>query len=377
MYGYENTLEYMPANEGVMDSIKEWAKKVGAMIIEAGREIKMHMSNIFASLKASRASAADAVKASSEASSIINKLESEIEALINSCINNINTLQNHYTEITGAAKRRELKDANPDLDDDMLDLQASTDPSVKRTGQYTHKKGMGKLYEKENKLTKDDINKWNGLTNIKSELAQSFKQNADTAVKIRAQLNELTTMPLSYKVLKDGYNALKGIFIANGKFGESWNRIVIAHDWSVGPIRSYLAKVVQMYKTGVNAANALGRKLNAKKVRNDEGNFEENANRSGKTEKINAMNARKIRSDYAKSLKTQSKANTKSNTNDDYDVDDAEDAVNVDAMMESTYNDGYAQAFIDMGIDLDEIAVESAYDDGYYQAMADMGYVNE
>lgn len=297
MYGYETTIRYMPATEGnVGDAIKSWGKQVLAFIQNCGKRIKEFIMNIVNSIKAKRASKDEALVSSRESVTIVANISNNIKALLDSCIDNIVSLSLAYENTLS---------------------HNETNASYKRADIDVHK-GMDKLYKKQNGLNSDDIKKWN---ETKIKLASEFKKNAETAEDMREKLNKLRSMPLTLDALKNGYTELKGIFGKNNKFEREWNVIIMGHDWATGEIRGYLGKVVSMYKMGINATNALGKQLSAKKVRDNEGVYQKNEHAS-KYQKEKAANLRKIRKEYREM--------PNSSNDDEFDFDDDEVIIDID-----------------------------------------------
>ena len=369
MYGYDNTIDYMPATEGIGD----WARGVLDWIREQGKNIKAFIDKIVAKIKKfmHKPTADEYKDDSAKAPTLINEISNNIGKLIRNCVNSINNLYDDYQNLLS-------KDSEP--------APFFTDKPINvknvRKSKVTAHKGMDKLYEKQNELSASDKKKWNKR---KDSYYKEFADYSKISVELREKLTELSGMALSYNALKTGYTTLKSIFGMNGKFGTEWATIVVGHDWSTGEIRKHLNNVVKMYKTGINATNALGRKLSATKTRDDNGKPVDNPNEmeyNKKTDTEKAITAKYMRK-VARKNGDDRKAYTDARYvvseeslsifNDDYfatedcDIYDEE----LGMALEDAYNDGYAQALLDMDADPDDIAEENVdmFDDYYDEAM--------
>ena len=266
MYGYESSLDYMPATEG---KVGDWFHGVLAKIKKVGIAIKDFIVGVGNKIKHALKNATNAAYAKDNATTIVSGLGAKISKLLDDCCDSIATLKSEYAKV-GAS------DEGGNFD-------------------YDAHKGMGKLNKK---ADKDAVKNWN---ESKVTLAKTFKEYAKTATEIRNDISSINSKKLDVDSLKAGYKQLKDIFVSNQAFAKQWETVVMAHDWSTGKIRGYLGKVVKMYQTGVNAVNTYGKLLNKNNVssiKDYDSDVDGNAVEIGSTDvksDAKAMNAKEIR----------------------------------------------------------------------------------
>lgn len=288
MYGYDTL--HINAMEGVGSNIKSWCNTILGWIRTQCEKIRGWMTGIKDSISnwlKSRKPSADEIKdASSKAPDIIKDIEYDVTELIKSCITNVYDLQIVYDNTTKAGFSRMYKNSGDGVITASLkasynrhysDLHTpgSSDKKFKwmddmpiKFNNYGGTNGMDKLYEKENHLNQDDVLEYNIEKLIQEK---NFEKNSKDAIALKDRLNTLNDMPLSYNALKTGYNTFKNLFSINKEFGTTWSEIIMMHDWATGKIKTYLQDVIDVYKIGVAATNALGKRLTHIRVANDEG----------------------------------------------------------------------------------------------------------
>lgn len=274
MYGYESSLDYMPATEG---KVGDFFSGILAKIKKAGEFIRNCLTDLGAKIKHAFKNATDAAYATTHASKVVNDLGKNIRELLDDCCASIVTLKDEYAKVG-------TSDEGGNFD-------------------YDAHKGMGKLSKDADKAA---VKNWKEQTNgsfdkSKVTLARTFQGYAKTANKIRADLKSINASKLNVDALKAGYKQLKDIFVTNQEFGTKWKTIVMAHDWATGKIRSYLGKVVKMYQTGINAVNTYGKlltKKNVSSIKDYDSDIDGNTVEIGSTDVKSdnkAMNAKEIR----------------------------------------------------------------------------------
>lgn len=255
MYGYDALL-IDAANENITEFIS-FSKKVLKIIKDAGALIKDFMTKIYHKIRLIVAPKEKVITSSMNAIILIDDIKTGVVSLIESCYLHIRKLRNLYIDFNnGTNEFKRDKTGNTSV------------RSMTTTG------GLD-IIPTDTNISVDDYRRWN---EYKSEFAVLFKEHATNANTLKHKLREFLLMPVSYDVLKSGYNAFKEIFNENGKFGNTWKTIIVASDWATGDIRSHLAKVVKLYQSGVMITNVLGKKLTAKMVRDSEGNLIDNPN---------------------------------------------------------------------------------------------------
>lgn len=158
---------------------------------------------------------------------------------------------------------------------------------------------------------------FNDIFNDYANIMQSFGKHADEIKGALAQLKSIQS--LSDDDIKRGYEALKSIYNANGKFGSSWSDVATVYEFvdSESKIKKILGKIVDMYNFGIKTTKYLGTKIMAevdKEVTSAEVNSENLAtlkkwrsmNESAIISRLydaayeSAMNDIKMRSEYIK-----------------------------------------------------------------------------
>ena len=158
---------------------------------------------------------------------------------------------------------------------------------------------------------------FNDVFNDYASIMQSFGKHADEIKDALAQLKSMQS--LSDDDIKRGYEALKSIYSANGKFGSSWSDVSTVYEFvdSESKIKKILGKIVDMYNFGIKTTKYLGTKIMAevdKEVTSAEINSEDLAalkkwrsmNESTIISRLydaayeSAMNDIKMRSEYIK-----------------------------------------------------------------------------
>lgn len=150
-----------------------------------------------------------------------------------------------------------------------------------------------------------------------ASIMRSYDKHADKIKNALAQLKSMQS--LSDDDIKRGYEALKSLYSANGRFGSSWSDVATVYEFvdSESKIKKILGKIVEMYNFGIKTTKYLGTKIMAevdKEVTSAEVNSEDLAtlkkwrsmNESAIISRLydaayeSAMNDIKMRSEYIK-----------------------------------------------------------------------------
>lgn len=293
MYGFDYELE--PATEGigsffetVFKKIKDTAEKIKQFIKDVGLRIKRMVGAV-----TKEQSVAD----SNEVTTKIKEIGESIANILNLCSKEIDDLYAAYKEV-GATK--EVEDTK--MDSDVNGNVVTTTEKVKRTD-FTA--GMGKL-DSEKAKNSELMAKWD---QAKQTIGANLAKQKGEAEKVSMKLKELNSYgPLGINATKNGYNELRSIFDANGKFGAGWKKIKIAAEWSTGYIKEALNKVVSIYDVGVRATDAFGRRLTRGFVRSDDGTKMDKADIKGTKSEYKELNKIYASNKSSRNISTKRKA---------------------------------------------------------------------
>ena len=294
MYGYEMDYDYMePATEG----IRSFFESVLDMCRKAGQMIKEFIDKVAYALKKMVNDPDTVKKESGKASAEIKKIGKDIEQLLKNTCGDIDMLVIGWTNF---AKAKDVKTSNV--------KQRNAHMKNLRDGKYvafaeTDDRGRGKV-------TSVDFSKTDGMSAdldtkamekngeikaqwqaVEAKLGRSFAESEKTATEISARLKGLSQYGrLTYNATKNGYDSLRDIFNANGKFGDQWKKVQSAAEWATGPIKVSLNKIVSMYKVGISATQAFGRRLERGNVAKNNGEAYSMKERKGIMAEGKAMN---------------------------------------------------------------------------------------
>ena len=233
MYGFDYS--YEPAMEGssFFNAVKE-------LIRETKEKIKDFMEKVKTKLRRLMGNKDQIVEDSAEAIKIVKELGETIGKMLTTASDLIDKLYSAYQQTADKSAQHEDK--------------ASNGQSIYTTD-FSRYGGMDK-----HKASNDaNGQKWR---EAKVYLGEQFADVGKTAEECKDKLKDLQRMgKLSYDATKQGYDGLRQIFNANGKFENEWKKVQVAADWSTGSIKESLNKVVSLYKLGVNATNAYGNRL--------------------------------------------------------------------------------------------------------------------
>lgn len=275
MYGYEMDYDYMePATEG----IRSFFESVLDMCRKAGQMIKEFIDKVAYTLKKMVNDPDTVKKESGKASAEIKKIGKDIEQLLKNVCGDIDLLVIGWSSF---AKAKDVKTANS--------KQRNAHMKNLREGKYV---AFGETDDKgKAKVTSVDFSKTDGMSAdldtkamekngeikaqwqaVEAKLGRSFAESERTATEISARLKGLSQYGrLTYNATKNGYDSLREIFNANGKFGDQWKKVQSAAEWATGPIKVSLNKIVSMYKVGISATQAFGRRLERGNVAKNNG----------------------------------------------------------------------------------------------------------
>lgn len=272
MYGFDQDVAMMPASEGVMSIFDAVLKKIK----ETAENIKQFMRDLVAKIKrlTGRTNKDEALADSKQAIDTIKEIKESITSLLDDCCISIDKLYDAYKEV-GQSKFVDItsdkaKDVDPGYSERVLEYKdgKSKNGYNDYSAAYKAHRGMDKI-DKEVKNDSAKMAEWN---KVKQELGEKFADAKAEAEKIASKLKSLRSFgPLTLSATKEGYNSLREIFDANGKFGADWKKIKIAAEWSTGAIREALNKVVSLYDVGVRATNAFGNRLTSGNFRAESG----------------------------------------------------------------------------------------------------------
>ena len=238
MYGFDYS--YEPAMEGssFFNAVKE-------LIRETKEKIKDFMEKVKTKLRRLMGDKDQIVEDSAEAQKIVKELGTKIESMLMTASGLIDKLYSAYEKFSDKSSKTEVK--------------LSDTASANRTD-YSRYGGMDKFKASSEGEGKDaNAQAWR---EAKVSLGEAFAEVGKVAEECKDKLKDLQRMgKLSYEATRAGYDGLRKIFNANGKFDTEWKKVQVAADWSTGSIKESLNKVVSLYKLGVNATNAYGNRL--------------------------------------------------------------------------------------------------------------------
>lgn len=289
MYGYD-AYGYDPATEGLRDSVGSFFSTVGEKIRKFAEWLKQKMKDI--ALKIRRmtgTTTADEVKSDSkEVTNKIKEIGENISDILDDCCTCIDHLYIAWQDV-GAYEKGKLESgsraasmttglkkggshsASSELSDGThLNTRVENDSNGNKnfTTALAARGGMDRL-DANAKNDSAKMAKWN---KTKEDLGKLFAKQGGAATKVSADLKSLSSYgPLTLTATKAGYDELRGIFDANGSFGNRWKKVKIAAEWATGDIKAALNKVVSMYDVGVRATNAFGNRLSSGNFRGDDG----------------------------------------------------------------------------------------------------------
>lgn len=282
MYGYEMDYDMSPASEGLGEKLGGFFSTVWKKITEFAKWIKNKMKEVALKIRRMTGTTSDKeVSAdSAEATKTINEIEASITAILDGCCVQIEEIYKAYEKVgkhetydadtnerlkrgqtfSGQGTRiRSEKVSGTDIEKLVVDDY---------TKSYAAKNGMDKL-DKDAKNDNAKMSEWN---NAKEKIGIELMKQKGEAEKVSTKLKSLAKLgPLTLSATKSGYDTLREIFNANGKFGARWKKVKIAAEWSTGDIKAALNKVVSMYDVGVRATNAFGNRLASGNFRGEDG----------------------------------------------------------------------------------------------------------
>ena len=297
MYGYEMDYGYEPATEG----IKSFFESVLDMCRKAGQMIKEFLDKIAYALKKMVNDPDTVKKESSKATAEIKKIGKDIKDLLDRATDDIDRLLGVWILY---AKGKNIKDRQKGADaaEKGKHVMITNNTNGKKETysgiDFSKQNGMDadldhKAMEKDDALNRE----WD---KAKASLGESFVKSERQATEISARLKGLSQYGrLTYNATKGGYDSLREIFDANGKFGDQWRKVQSAAEWSTGSIKVSLNKIVSMYKVGVSATQAFGRRLERGNVATNKGEAYSMKEKKGIMAEGKAMN--RVYADYTTS----------------------------------------------------------------------------
>lgn len=276
MYGFEMDYGYEPATEG----IRSFFESVLDMCRKAGQMIKEFIDKVAYALKKMVNDPDTVKKESGKASAEIRKIGKDIEQLLKNACGDIDILVAAWTNFAKYknmnAKQMRAADKRADAGKThIIERQSGTTRSGNPKYEYAQvdfSKTDGMSADLDTKAMEKDGTLKAEWQAAEAKLGRSFAESERTATEISARLKGLSQYGrLTYAATKGGYDSLREIFDANGKFGAQWKKVQSAAEWATGPIKTSLNKIVSMYKVGISATQAFGRRLERGNVAKNNG----------------------------------------------------------------------------------------------------------
>lgn len=252
MYGFDYELE--SANEGIGSFFSMVLDKIKA----AGEKIKDLIDKVALKLRRMTGTT-DAAQSTADSAEVTKKIEeigTDIRDILAACSTQINILYEAYDAV---GKGDEIKDttiqAHKSTENGPVKYHTLKDDNnsrvAKRDGKYYDVTKSYKTSGGMNRIDKTiskDSSKMDTWDKAKREVALALAEQKGKAEKVSDNLKSLASYgPLGETATKNGYTQLRGIFSANGDFGNGWKKVKVAAEWSTGVIKEALNKVVSMY----------------------------------------------------------------------------------------------------------------------------------
>ena len=269
MYSFENDYDLYPANEGIGDAISDFFDRVWEKIQEFGEKVKEWAEYIKDRIKYAiehvlKTREERTAESNKTMATLVDRIGKSIKSIQENAILAINEVQDYVKTLKGRSVMADIKRG------DFKANNIEPDARNEQNRRIREMKNMSSLDESDRKMMREvDDGKYDGKSNKdlsdKLSKAKKYISGDKFAAVLRDAKRDIGQLKgindADVTALKLAHKEMLDIFSNNGKYGESWRRIMAFQKLATGEIKTLIGKIVNIYNIGMKCTQALASKI--------------------------------------------------------------------------------------------------------------------